>query len=155
MTGLAMTGLNPDFVKRVQRKRREAVHHRVVTSKADHRFMQMFNALRARNTGLGLEEHSDINLPLEKLIAVLAQQQGYSYEAIVGPSRRRDLSAARDRVIAALKRLRPGLSYPELGDAFNRNHASIFWALRRAGATTPTGQKAKSKTAKRNQEISA
>lgn len=63
-------------------------------------------------------------------VEILAELVGVSYAALLGYNHTQGFSEKRHRVIAAFKRLNPGMSYPYVGYLFGRHHASIINACR-------------------------
>ncbi len=91
----------------------------------------MFDGLRLRNNAMTGEIGTDIAMPLETLIDILARRYGYSLKKFQTGNKRRNLLQAHDRVVALIKRIHPNVSLPELGDIMNKDHASILIAIRR------------------------
>lgn len=119
-----MHGYNPSFAQKVREIRIEGSVH-------DQRFRKMFDRLRLRNNAISGDEGTDIALPLETIIDILARRHGYSLRKFQAQDQRKLMLAARDKVLATIKKMRPDVSLPELGDILRKDHATILIAIRR------------------------
>ncbi len=66
----------------------------------------------------------------DAIILEVACRIGVSYGDIKGPFRHKTVANARHIAMAAVRR-RLGLSYPELGLVFSRNHSSVMSGVKR------------------------
>lgn len=79
-----------------------------------------------------LENRAELagRITTKEIIALVAKRHGLLPGDITGPRRSKHIVAARWRAIAETRRLRPDLSLPQIGRAFNRNHTLILYVLR-------------------------
>jgi len=66
--------------------------------------------------------------PVTALQQSVATHYGYTLEELLGPRRNRTLAKARH--VAMLLARQQGLSYPELGRAFRRDHSTVISGVR-------------------------
>lgn len=65
---------------------------------------------------------------VKRVLSHVEQRTGIGPREMTGFSRRREIVAARWRAMRILRRL--GYSLPQIGGAFNRDHATVFYAVR-------------------------
>ena len=69
---------------------------------------------------------------IDNIVAAAANEFGVTQEDILSP--RKSLSIANARaVLFYIMRHRLGMSYPKIGQAFNRHHTTALLAIRRVG----------------------
>lgn len=73
------------------------------------------------------------NITCRAYIKIRAAEFGMTFEDIIGPKRSRKYVEPRHLIMWEVKtKLRPEMSYPELGRLFGgRDHTSALWAVRR------------------------
>lgn len=72
--------------------------------------------------------------PVRAIITKIAEKHGLSYRDVVGPSRYRNIVAARREAMSEVCRQKPALSLCQIGKFFgNRDHTTVFNSLRKAG----------------------
>ncbi|NSY48472.1 helix-turn-helix domain-containing protein [Agrobacterium tumefaciens] len=73
------------------------------------------------------------NITCRAYIKMRAAELGFTFEEITGPKRARKYVEPRHLIMWEVKtKLRPEISYPELGRLFGgRDHTSALWAVRR------------------------
>ena len=60
----------------------------------------------------------------EQIIAEVADEFGYTVDDLVGPSKARAVSTARSVAMYAVRK-KTDLSFPQIGELFNRDHSTI------------------------------
>lgn len=108
---------NPAFVKRVHRKREEERRRR----------QQQEAAIASYRVVHVLPCSGDTRAIIERV----AQEHDVPSSFILSASRAHRAVAARDAAIRAVADERPGLSLPQIGRIFNRDHSTILHSLRK------------------------
>jgi chromosomal replication initiation ATPase DnaA len=73
----------------------------------------------------------------KQVVAAIAQRHGVTFNDIMGPSRKRNIVAARFEAIVTVAQLRHLWSLPEIGRFFgNRDHTTILHAIRTQAVKT-------------------
>ena len=76
---------------------------------------------------------------MEELIKILSEACGYSYDQIIGLSRKGDLPIARQVIWKTL--CRRGSSYAEIGRIFGRGHSCIIHGIKHVNDLLSIGDK--------------
>lgn len=72
--------------------------------------------------------------PLQNIIDLVARMHGVSFAAVMSKSKRARICIARYAAICAIRQARPGMTLPQLGKLFGRDHTTIIHALDRRQA---------------------
>lgn len=67
---------------------------------------------------------------IRSIIATVAEEHGVSAQDILSSIRNRKIVLARQHAIHEVKARRPGLSLPQIGRAFGRDHTTVLHSLR-------------------------
>lgn len=139
--GTYRIGLNPQFVARVRRKRREEARQRIEAEK------ELIKEMANRKRDAVLKEISDqqITVPekpilpnssmsVRQIISLVAQSHGFTYHDIISKGRKYPIVVARQDAMRCVKTLKPFLSYPKIGKFFDRDHTTVLHACGRLKA---------------------
>lgn len=76
-------------------------------------------------------EPSPTSLTIKQLLMLMCAEEEVSYEDMMGQSRKQNLARPRQRCMWAMKKMKPNLSYPEVGRRFGgRDHTTVLHAVR-------------------------
>ncbi len=151
-------GMNPEFVKRVWTKRREAEAKKQSKEKAQARSLARKirtvkhedNEVAAKIILDDIRAHYRIHTFGEfnskpngqQIIRQVCAIHNMDVDIVLGQSRNRAIVAVRQEAMAAVYRIRPDYSLPMIGRLFNRDHTTIIAALMKLGVhVSQTGGK--------------
>lgn len=84
-----------------------------------------------RRSSVTIPQPSPTTLSIKELIMLLCAEEDLSYHDIMGVSRRYHLSHPRQRFMWVVRKVKPNLSYPEIGRRFGgRDHTTVLHAVR-------------------------
>jgi hypothetical protein len=115
-------GYTKEFFKRAQ-----AGHHRL--SERDRREQIRLAKLELRRQGLIRFKRWGMPEWARQIIEDVSNRRGICPSELAGNSRSRKVVRARNEAIYLVKARKPGLSSPQMGRWFNRDHVSILYAL--------------------------
>ena len=105
----------------------------LITKMVDERLKQEIDAIVARRTADTLKELDTSGVPrgpeILKILSAVAEATGCSIPEMVGPRRARLVTRPRQFAYHLVRALRPDLSLPAIGRAFNRDHTTIMQGL--------------------------
>lgn len=135
-------GMNPEFVKRVWKKRRELsakgvgvrrlkvlelVKQAPVPTKT--RMEEIVDHFRSVTVIETTKRQSGM-----EIIRQFCALNNVSVDVVFGPSRYRPVVKLRQLAMVEVYRRRPDLSLPQIGRLFNRDHTTIIHAVKKHGA---------------------
>lgn len=105
----------------------------LITKMVDERLKQEIDAIVARRTADTLKELDTSGVPrgpeVAKILAAVTEATGCSIPEMVGPRRARLVSRPRQFAYHLVRVLRPDLSLPAIGRAFNRDHTTLMHGM--------------------------
>lgn len=136
-------GYNPDFIRKLQEKREQERRRKLRAEAAKERrriekeHSEIKQAVQAARDAAKREQEEAARIelqgrvPVKDIIAHVAHLHLLKPDDLIGPRRMKHIIAARHEAIRVTANLRPDLSLPQIGRAFNKDHTTILHALRK------------------------
>lgn len=131
--------LNPTYVRAVRQKRErerqiEGAERRAMIKARNEALKQAVASARAaiREAKEAAEARAlEGRVPVRDIIAHIAALHCLKPGDLTGPRRMKNIVEARHEAVRVVADLRPDLSLPQIGRAFNKDHTTILHALRK------------------------
>lgn len=84
--------------------------------------------------GLAPAGNTPFSLPTgatAEIIAEVANRYGYTYRDMVGDDLSRRMAKVRAMAYFEVRKRRPHLSYPQIGEAFRKDHSTVIYGVNR------------------------
>lgn len=133
-------GMNPAFVKRVWKKRREQEALKAAEKQEELRHQNVLEVSAEPATG-DIKTHFRVITISEKqpklsgqdIIRQVCDAYDMDVDVVLGASRYRGVVDVRQQAMAAVYQMRPDLSFPQIGRLFNRDHTTVIHAVMKLG----------------------
>ncbi|QNH32375.1 helix-turn-helix domain-containing protein [Aminobacter sp. MDW-2] len=124
---------NPEFVRRVQARRKRERLEAARKAREEERVRRLAEICAERNESI-MSARSGTLGRIAEIIEAVAAEHGVSSSAILAYTRAKKVFDARVDAVLRVKQELPRVSLPLMGRAFNRDHSTVLYILRRYGS---------------------